>query len=67
MMFEDSGTIYYTEVVNDKQGVPWYRINGEWSYDLRKWSKEEAEKDYKSEESRMRRAIDTARAWGAYD
>lgn len=67
MLFQGCNTIYYTETITDKRGASWYYINGDTGYRLDQWSKEDAEKDYLSEKSQMERAIETARAWGAYD
>lgn len=59
--------IWYTEEITDKRGRKWYRINGDTSYPLDQWTKEEAEADYNSEKATLERQIDFMRANGFYD
>ena len=59
--------IYYTDEYTDENGKKWYCINGDTSYDLAHWSKEDAEKDYCSEAATLERQLDYMRAYGFYD
>ncbi len=59
--------IYYTSEYTDENGEKWYCINGEVHYSLEKWTKEEAEADYTSEEETIKRQISYMESYGFYD
>ena len=59
--------IYYEYIEKDENGIEYLTINGDTSYPLNEWTKEEARKDYLSPESETERQIDFMRANGFYD
>lgn len=60
--------IYYTGMEIDEKGREWYVINGDVAYNLTSgWTKEEAERDYLSEDGTMSRQLAKYEAWGYYD
>ena len=56
--------IWSAEIRKSKENAPdWYVINQDTWYDMSRWTTKEAEADYQSPESAMKRAEDEWSAW----